>query len=162
MKKNKSKPITLLAVGLLWASLSSAQESVNASGGNATGSGGDVTYSVGQMVYITNTGSTGVVEQGVQHAFETFTLGVAETTLNISIAAFPNPTADYLTLHISRYNNEMFTYQLYDMHGKQLRNEHIKAQQTKINMSSLPSAIYFVLVINEENRLVHTYKIIKK
>jgi len=50
MTKNKSRPILLLATGLLWAGLAQAQESVNASGGDATGSGGIVAYSIGQAV----------------------------------------------------------------------------------------------------------------
>jgi hypothetical protein len=81
MTKNKSRPIVLLAAGLFWAGLAQAQESANVSGGDATGSGGTVAYSVGQVVYTTNTGSTGSVAQGVQHAFEIFTVGIKETEL---------------------------------------------------------------------------------
>ena len=36
MTKNKSIPIALLAAGLLWAGFAQAQESTNASGGDAT------------------------------------------------------------------------------------------------------------------------------
>lgn len=161
MKKNKARPILLLATGLLWAGLAQAQESTNASGGDATGSGGTVAYSVGQVVYTTNTGSTGSVAQGVQHAYEIFTLGIKETTLNISLTAFPNPTADHLTLQISDYNNEKLSYQLFDMQGKQLSNGQIVAQQTQINMNSLPAATYFVNVVNQENKKVQSFKIIK-
>lgn len=57
MTRNKSRPIFLLAAGLLWAGLAKAQESTNASGGDATGSGGTVAYSVGEIVYTTNAGS---------------------------------------------------------------------------------------------------------
>ncbi len=101
MTKNKSRPIALLAAGLLWAGFAQAQESTNASGGDATGTGGTASYSVGQVVYTTNTGSTGSVAQGVQHAYEIFTLGIKETELNISLTAFPNPTTENLTLQIS-------------------------------------------------------------
>ena len=161
MTKNKSRPIALLAVGLLWAGLAQAQESVNASGGDATGSGGTVAYSVGQVVYTTNTGSTGTVAQGVQHAYEIYSVGINETELNISLSAFPNPTTENLTLQISDYNNEKLTYQLFDMQGKELSNGQIVAQQTQINMNSLPTATYFVNVVNQENKKVQSFKIIK-
>lgn len=161
MKKNKSKPIALLAAGLLWVGLAQAQESVNASGGDATGSGGTVAYSVGQVVYTTNTGSNGSVAQGVQHAYEIFTLGIEDTTLNISLTAFPNPTTDNLTLQINNYNNEQLSYQLFDMQGKQLNNGQITAQQTQINMNSLPVATYFINVVNQENKKVQSFKIVK-
>ncbi|MCO5232761.1 MAG: T9SS type A sorting domain-containing protein [Chitinophagales bacterium] len=161
MTKNKSKPILLLILGLLWAGLTQAQESSNASGGDATGSGGTVAYSVGQVVYTTNTGSSGTVSQGVQHAYDIFTVGIKETAINISLTAFPNPTTDNLTLQIQDYNNEKLSYQLFDMQGKQLSNGQIVAQQTLINMNSLPTATYFIHVVNQENKKVQSFKFIK-
>lgn len=162
MTKNKLRPIVPLTAGLLWAGFAQAQESANASGGDATGSGGAVAYSIGQVVYTTNTGSNGSVAQGVQHAYEIFTVGIKETALNISLTAFPNPTTDNLTLQISDYNNEKLSYQLFDMQGKQLSNGQIVAQQTQINMNNLPTATYFINVVNQENREVKSFKIIKK
>ena len=91
MTKNKAIPIFFLTAGLLWAGIAQAQESANASGGVATGSGGTVAYSIGQVAYTTNTGSNGSVAQGVQHAYEIFTVGIKETELNISLTAF-SPT----------------------------------------------------------------------
>lgn len=161
MTKNKSRPILLLTAGLLWAGLAQAQESVNTSGGDATGSGGTVAYSVGQVVYTTNTGSTGSVAQGVQHAYEIFILGIKETELSISLSAFPNPTTENLTLQISDYNNEKLSYQLFDMQGKQLSNGQIEAQQTQINMTILPVATYVINVVNQQNKQVQSFKVIK-
>jgi hypothetical protein len=158
----KLRPIALLVAGMLWAGLAQAQESANASGGDATGSGGTVTYSVGQVVYTTNTGSNGSVAQGVQQPYEISTVGIKETALSISLTAFPNPTTDKLTLQISDYNNEKLSYQLFDMQGKQLRNGQIVAQQTQINMHSLPTATYFVTVVTQENKSVQSFKIIKQ
>ena len=113
------------------------------------------------MVYTTNTGSAGSVAQGVQHAYEIFTVGINETALSISLSAFPNPTTENLTLQISDYNNEKLSYQLFDMQGKQLSNGQIVAQQTQIDMNSLPTATYFINVVNQENKKVQSFKIIK-
>lgn len=161
MTKSKSRPTVLLAVGLLWAGFAHAQESANASGGVATGSGGTVAYSIGQVVYTTNTGINGSIAQGVQHAFEIFTVGIKETELNISLTAFPIPTIENLTLQINDYKNEELTYQLFEMHGKQISNGQVTAQQTQINMNGLPSATYFINVVNQENKQVQSFKIIK-
>jgi hypothetical protein len=161
MTKNKSRPILLLATGFLWAGLAQAQESANVSGGDATGSGGAVAYSIGQVVYTTNTSSSGSVAQGVQNAYEIFTVSVEETTLNISLIAFPNPTTENLTLQISDFNNEKLAYQLFDMQGKLLSNGQVTAQQTQINTASLPAATYLINVVNQENKKVQSFKIIK-
>ncbi|MBM3160077.1 MAG: T9SS type A sorting domain-containing protein [Bacteroidetes bacterium] len=160
-KGTKSRPILLLAAGLLWAGLAQAQESANASGGDATGSGGTVAYSIGQVVYTTNTGSDGSAAQGVQHAYEIFTIGIKETELNISLIAFPNPTTENLILQISDYNNEKLSFQLFDIQGKQLSNGQVTAKQTQINMNGLPTATYFINVVNQENKQVQSFKIIK-
>ena len=162
MTKNKSKPTALLVAILLSASFAQAQESANASGGDATGSGGTVAYSVGQVVYTTNTGSTGSLAQGVQQTYVILNLGINETAMNMTLTAFPNPTAENLTLQISDYNNEKLAYQLFDMHGKLVSNGQIVAQQTFINMSSLPTATYFVYVVNQENQKVQSFKIVKQ
>ncbi len=161
MTKNKSIPILLLTAGVLWAGLTQAQESANASGGDATGSGGTVAYSVGQVLYTSNTGSGGTVDQGVQHAYEIFTVGIKKTELNISLTVFPNPTTENLTLQISDYTNEKLSYQLFDMQGKQLSKGQIVAQQTQININGLPSATYFIHVVNQEDKKVQSFKIIK-
>jgi len=161
MTKNKSRPVAMLMAGLLWAGFAQAQESANSSGGDVTGSGGSVAYSIGQVVYTTNTGSNGNVAQGVQHAYEILTVGIKETELNISLIAFPNPTTENLSLQISDYNNEKLSYQLFDMQGKQLSNGQIVAKQTQINMNSLPTATYFVIVVNQENKQVQSFKVIK-
>jgi hypothetical protein len=151
----------MLLAGLLLSGFAQAQESVNGSGGDATGSGGTVAYSVGQVVYTANASASGTASQGVQHAYEIFTVGIKETELNILLSVFPNPTADNLTLHISDYNNEKLTYQLYDMQGKLLNNGQVTAKQTQINTASLPPATYFINVVNQENKKVQSFKIIK-
>ncbi len=51
-------------------SISSAQEVIPASGGNATGSGGSVSYSAGQVFYSIITGETGSVAEGVRQPYE--------------------------------------------------------------------------------------------
>lgn len=158
MKHTKIKlSVLLLSIGISV----QAQQATTTTGGDASGSGGTVAYSVGQVVYTTNTGSTGSVAQGVQQAYEIFTVGIKETELNILLTAFPNPTTENLTLQISDYNNEKLSYQLFDMQGKQLSNGQIVAQQTQINMNSLPTATYFVNVVNQENKKVQSFKIIK-
>jgi hypothetical protein len=65
----KSKPITLLAVGLLWAGFAQSQESANASGGDATGSIGRVAYSIRQTVHTNNSVSNRRAAQVAQHAY---------------------------------------------------------------------------------------------
>jgi spore coat protein U-like protein len=66
-----------------------------------------------------------------------------------------------LILDISDLSNEKLVYQLYDLQGKQLINGQVKTTQTELNTSSLPPATYFINVLNQENKKVQTFQIIK-
>jgi len=145
---------TLLAVIEL-----QAQESPTASGGEATGAGGTMSYSVGQVVYTTNTGANGSVSQGVQQPYDIFTtVGINETSINLEMNVYPNPTSDYLTLKVEV--SKGLSYQLFDMQGKLIENRKLKANNTIIQMEGLPKATYF-LKVTEESQTVKTFKIIK-
>jgi hypothetical protein len=159
MKNTKSK----LAALLLWAigfSTGYAQQAILASGGDASGNGGSVTYSLGQIVYTSNTGPKGSVNQGIQEAYEIITLGINETALNISLYVFPNPVKDKLTLLIENFSKEKLVYQLFDIHGQLVDSEQISGNQTQINTGYLSGAIYFLNIV-EGTKQIQSFKIIK-
>lgn len=137
-----------------------AQVSMNAAGGNATGDGGSVSYSIGQMAFSANAGTNGSVTEGVQQPYEISVLSVSEQAENISLSAYPNPSTDYLYLTSSEEISDL-SYQLFDMNGRLLQSEKIVGNQTNIYMQDLVSATYFVKV-NQGNKTVKTFKIIKK
>jgi hypothetical protein len=162
MTKIKSRPMVVLVLCMLWSGILHAQKSVNASGGDADGNSGSVAYSIGQFTYSVDTGLSGKITQGVQHAFEIFTMSNNNVKLNISLSVFPNPTSDYLFLEIPNYNSEYLNCKIYDMLGKVLSHKEIRASETKISLIGLPAATYFVDVINQENKRLQSFKIIKK
>ncbi|MDD2550307.1 MAG: T9SS type A sorting domain-containing protein [Bacteroidales bacterium] len=161
MKNKRLKFCALFLLGLGLTGLQ-AQESINATGGNASGSGGSASYSVGQLVYTTNTGTNGSVAQGVQQPFEISAVtGIEEAKgINLTVSAYPNPTTDYLTLEVRDFNLSALTFQLYDLQGKLLQSEKITGNQTSIAMGNLGPAMYFVKVM-EGNKEIKTFKIIK-
>lgn len=162
MKNNKYMPSLLLATGLLLSGFAKAQESINTSGGLATGGGGTVAYSAGQVVYTVISNNFGKVGQGVQQPFEVFTMGLNETESKIILSVFPNPTIDNFILLVNNYNSEKLTYRLLDLQGKLIKDGFITSGKTQIEMASLSSATYFIHVVNPENRKVQSFRIIKK
>lgn len=158
-KKLKLSALLLLGVGLAGVH---AQESINASGGNAAGSGGTVSYSLGQVVYTTHTGSGGLVAQGVQLPYEIAVVTAIDDAEGIQISAsvYPNPTTDHLILSISEFDISNLVYQLYDMNGRLLQNGVVTGNKTTIYMSDFVPASYFVKVMQGTNE-VKTFKVIK-
>jgi hypothetical protein len=153
--------MTLVAGLLLAAQLMYSQQSIPATGGDATGSGGTSSYTVGQMVYTTNTGS-GTVIQGVQQSIELFTLSNPElTTVNLSAVIYPNPTSDYVMLKISDTALYNLSYHLVDINGKAISNGSLTNGDTQINMQQLAVGMY-ILKVSQNNQELKTFKIVKK
>ena len=155
--------VLLLALGF---SGLQAQTAIVATGGNASGSGGSMSYSVGQVFYTTATGTNGSVAQGVQQPFEiSVETGVEKTSINLTASVYPNPTTNYLTLEVKDFELTALHYQLYDLQGKLLQTKKISEAKTKIVMSNLLPAIYFVKIVETRHALsvkeIKTFKIIK-
>jgi hypothetical protein len=151
---------TILLVCLLFATISTySQETIPASGGDATGSGGTSSYSVGQLVYTTNTSSNGSVTQGVQQSIELFNLSNPELTA-LTLTAYPNPTTDYVVLALTNSTLTDLSYALYDLQGRLVHKGKVNEDTTQIPMQHLESAVY-LLKVNQNNQELKSFKIIK-
>ena len=149
-----SVAFVLLGLGGLY-----AQESPIATGGEATGTGGTASYSVGQIVYTTATGSNGSVAQGVQQPYEIQVVtGVNETSINLEMSVYPNPTTNYLTLITE--SNKNLSFQLIDLQGKVIESKNVVNNSTNISLEGQPAATYF-LNVTKNNQIVKTFKVIK-
>jgi len=136
-----------------------AQETVPATGGDASGSGGSSSYTVGQVIYTTNTGTNGSVAQGVQQPYEiSTTVGINETSISLELSVYPNPTSNYLTLKIEETDG--LIYQLLDMQGKLLDSKQVSSNTTQVEMERLPTSTY-ILKITKNSNPIKTFKIIK-
>ncbi len=157
-KRMKLSLLFLLGFGLT----SLAQESISATGGNASGSGGSASYSVGQLLYQTHHGTTGSISEGVQQPYEiSIVTGMEEAEgINLVISAYPNPATDYLHLAVESGKLKNLSFQLYNMSGELLQSEKITSSSTSILMSHFVPATYFLKVV-EGSKEVKTFKVIK-
>ncbi len=158
----KNKKISLGVFLLMSTGLTSfhAQQTALTAGGDATGSGGSVAFSIGQVFYNPIQSTNGSVEQGIQQSYSITTAKIEEAGKNISLAIFPNPTADYLSLEVAEFNGKKLSYTLTDFYGKQIRNEEIKGGMTQVDLNACATGIYFIHV-NESNKNIRTFKVVK-
>ena len=163
MKKSPTCIIAIFILTLSTSSLLLGQQTVVTAGADATGTGGTVSYSVGQVVYQTHAGTSGSVAEGVQQPYEISVLSSAKDVKGISLtcSAYPNPTADYLTLKVDNYAFDNLRYQLFDMQGKLLESKIITSDQTNIPMNAFTPATYILKVIHA-NIEITTFSIIKR
>ena len=138
-----------------------AQQSVLASGGEATGSDGKVSYSIGQIVYLSNSAADGSVAEGIQQAYEiSTTVGIEFADIQLELAVYPNPTTDFLNLKVADFKGATLSYQLFDFEGKLLASQLLNNHSTQIEMKNFPSSTYFLKIADKENN-IKTFKIIK-
>lgn len=131
MKRKYLWPLCILL--LLGTQRLQAQSEVPATGGDATGAGGYSSYTIGQVNYTAETGSTGSVNQGIQQAYEIYTItGVEDHAVQVEMSVFPNPTTHFLNLRISHSEQKNLNYQLYDLKGKVLEKGHAATGNTQI------------------------------
>jgi hypothetical protein len=153
---------TTLVACMLCATISIySQQTIPASGGEATGSG-TVSYTVGQLVSNMNTGSNGTVTQGVQQTIEFIVLSNPElTALTLKAVTYPNPTTDYIVLALTNSMLTDLSYTMFDLQGRLVTKGKVQQEATQIAMKNLASGVY-ILKVNQNNSELKTFKIIKK
>ena len=146
MKNTKFRLSVTLLLLLILAN-ARAQQTIAASGGNATGSGGSVSYTVGQLFYTTSSGTNGSVAQGVQQPYEISVLtGMTESSISLQCSVYPNPVSDFLTLSIESKKDTKYLAKLFDLNGKLLNTYEVSGNETFIDMSGLAIAPYVLSV----------------
>jgi len=161
MKNTKVKLVIFILLFVSSVSLK-AQESINSSGTSFSSSEGEISYSIGQLMYTSYTNNTGSINQGIQRAFEDTTLSNQNFSLDTHFSVYPNPiNGNHFTIVLTNLSTKKLSFALFDVHGRLLKNGKIVENETKINMTNFSTAIYFVSIINSENRKLETFKIIK-
>jgi hypothetical protein len=140
-----------------------AQNTLNTSGGNATGGSGSVSYSVGEVLYTFNNSNTGSVCQGIQQSydFEIVSSIKGAENIDLTMVVFPNPTNSYLQLKLNNFDINDLEYKVYDLSGKMLLAAKVKANVNVINLSSFKPATY-ILKLVKFDQVIKEFKIIKK
>jgi len=160
----KQKKLTLCIVFIISLGLHGlkAQESINPTGGDATGTGGNMSVSIGQtFVDFQSNGNDDSVSQGVQQSIELLSLGLKDDLILVTSAKiFPNPTANKIQLQLQLEDKNNLSYQLYDISGKLLQSEEILEFTTEVQLSQFPNSVYFLKIIRNNN-LLKTFKILK-
>jgi hypothetical protein len=140
-----------------------AQNSIPATGGNATGAGGTVSYTIGQVVYTSVSGANGNVLQGVQVPYEISVITAIEKTEDIflEMSVYPNPANSYVTLKVAQYNTDDLKFTLYDVNGLLLQVKKVDGNETLIQLGNMLPGTY-LLKVTDQNKEIKTFKIIKK
>lgn len=79
----------------------------------------------------------------------------------LNIRAFPNPTYDYVSLHLQVDELQDYSYVIYDMAGQELFRANIEQAAVSADFTALPKANY-LLVVRQREVPVKVFQIIKQ
>ena len=85
--------------------------------------------------------------------------GISEIENNSYISLYPNPINTETSLHISNYNGELLSLEMYDVQGKKVSEVKVNSEFTKIARGNLNSGIYFYKLI-DDTKYIYTGKFI--
>lgn len=88
--------------------------------------------------------------------YDTRVVGIDENKEAIEIKVFPNPATT--TLNITTTKEKRMNYEIIDIQGKAV---HPRTNQSTIDVSNLPSGIYFLKTSNSQNEVIDIQKFIK-
>jgi hypothetical protein len=142
-----------------------SQSAVVSAGGHAKNNTCSVSYSVGQMAIKSKQDGNLRVFEGVQHAYEIYTMGDKNKYPDITLDAivYPNPTDDQLILQIKDYllHEETMVALLYDNSGHLLLTKNITGVTTQFQFGQYASGIYF-LEVDATGQPLKTFKVVRK
>jgi len=136
----------------------SSQEVIASQGNSYNNASVSIDFTIGEVVIATlgNTGNT--LTQGF-HQTNLTVLAIEDFDINYQARVFPNPTQDLLQVEIQNF--EGLNFKMYDIQGRQLSNEKLNRINTTINTTPYAKGLYLLVILNENNQLLKTYRIIK-
>ena len=158
---------TLLLALLSWGGGLRAQQAITSFGGDATSVTGTLSYSGGEIAVktayapaITVVNVTESFSEGVQQPVTARDLeyqGIVPLT--VSVAIYPNPTADNITLECDQ--PMQLAYTLYNANGQTLSRGTYQGGQQTIDLQNLAAGTYMLHVATPDQSTKNIYKIIK-
>lgn len=136
-----------------------AQEVISTQGDSYTNGGNTIDYTIGEPVIETVSDGTNDLTQGFHQTLLTI-VGVEDLEVDFMVSIFPNPTAELVNLKIENFSG--MTIRLFDLLGKELQNKTLSKINSQISVTDYPKGTYLLTIINEEQKKIKTYKIIKK
>lgn len=87
-------------------------------------------------------------------------IGIEEDYINENVSIYPNPATDFINISTPNLP-ENLRYAIFDMNGKQLLTGRVNGNNSQVDISTLASGVYG-LVIQDDFNLIHRTRIIKQ
>lgn len=140
-----------------------ARNIVSSAGGNFSNPNVSVSYTIGETVVGSLGNGVVTINQGFQQADETTTVGVTTFLDATQILVYPNPTNNSVKVDLYSATNVEVRWELVDATGQiSLSSQSPIVGSTSIDFTTLPSAIYYLVLRNTATGAQQSIPIVKK
>lgn len=133
-----------------------SQQVLSTASNNATGIGGSFCYNIGQLTYSTYYSTSGSISEGIAQLYE--------NSISTCLESFESDFTIYYTsenIGQININEEILRYWLFDLNGRLLELKNIDNKRKIIDIGRFHNNI-LILKFETNNKILYTYKIIKK
>ena len=148
----------LLICAVALTSITYSQEVVSTQGDSYSNASGSIDFTIGEVVINTVSDGTNDLTQGFHQTNWNF-LGVNNHGQNFEATVYPNPMGT--ELYIQTKNFQQVSYVLYDAAGRIVTENKLNALETGIDVSSLAPSSYSLVLRNENQENIKTFKLVK-
>jgi hypothetical protein len=156
IKLNLFIVLTLSVTGLIYAQSANL---VGVAGDNYSNTNYQLNWSIGETLTETYQNGTNVLSQGFHQ--NTYSVVSVENNSNIDLRVYPNPTTDLIMVDFNQYENASYVLTIIDLNGKVLHSKKLNSNKVLLNFATYVSGTYSLLV-KQQNKLIKSFKIIKK
>ena len=148
----------MLISAIALTSITYSQEVISAQGDSYSNSSASIDFTIGEVVINMGTDGTNELTQGFHQTNWNF-LGVDNHEQNFEATVYPNPMGT--ALYIQTENFEFVSYVLYDAAGRIVSENKLNALQTGIDVSTFAPSSYSLVLRNENQENIKTFKLVK-
>jgi hypothetical protein len=151
---------SVFAFLVLLSNFSYAQQVLSSSGATGQNSSGSISYTLGELVIDTKVNGATTITQGF-HQTQLVVTAISEPSeTGFSIAAFPNPTNDFVMLKIEKGEIQNLEFILIDAQARFLLKEKLTGSEQKVSFDQLNPGAYFIKIL-KNGMEIQTFKIVK-
>lgn len=145
---------------VLFHGFTQAQQVLASSGAFGQSTVGSISYTLGEGAISTQTNGNTTLTQGFQQTQIVVTAVSEATVSGFSIALFPNPTHDFITLKIEKGETRDLEYILFDAQGKILLKQKLTGAEVQVPFTQFNPGSY-AISIRRQGREMQIFKVIK-
>lgn len=139
-----------------------SQQVMVSGGTHAIGSDVQLSWTVGETIIETFTGSTTILTQGFNQGSLKITAIEPFDLLGITVAVFPNPVNEKLSIKINNFTENKYNYAMIDINSRLILNGIVLSNPQIIDLNVVSPGLYFLKIGISGANYYQTFKIIKQ